>query len=124
MGVLIWHPFKMRSFLFLLATGLVCFEGVQGATRSKCYGPQIFFASDAEEEDEPVPVPITIEKNKTLADIPAMTKKIDIPGCFFTQQRGAFMCAIRAIRCKRKEGHFLMRIGPLSRFHKRWKMTN
>merc|ERR1711974_518308 len=64
-----------EKFLFLLATGLVCFEGVQGATRSKCYGPQIFFASDAEEEDEPVPVPITIEKNKTLADIPAMTKE-------------------------------------------------
>jgi len=67
----------MRSFLSSLATCLVCLacEGVEGATRCKSYGPQICFASDAEEGDEPVPVPLTIEKNKTLADIPAMTKE-------------------------------------------------
>merc|ERR1711974_128054 len=67
-----------EKFLFLLATGLVCFEGVQGATRSKCYGPQIFFASDAEEEDELVPVPITVEKNKTLADLPCNDKRMTV----------------------------------------------
>merc|ERR1711974_349418 len=68
----------MRGFLSLLAACLV-FDGVQSGKKCKSYGPQVCFASDAEEgeegDDEPVPVALPIEKNKKLADIPAMTKE-------------------------------------------------
>jgi len=68
----------MRGFLSLLAACLA-FDGVQSGKKCKSYGPQICFASDAEEgeegDDEPVPVALPIEKNKKLADIPAMTKE-------------------------------------------------